>query len=79
VRLVHLFTPRPSSFSSGHHLEHVAEAERASLAAQGRRIEKEAAPIRYVAELIGTDSDSARAIRWLICLMALTCDSLAIP
>src|SRR5260370_16649504 len=53
VRLVHLFTPSPSSFSSGHHLEHVAEAERASLAAQSRRIETEAAPILYVAQLLG--------------------------
>jgi hypothetical protein len=39
------------------------KAERASLAAQSRRIEAEAAPIRYVAELIGTDTDSQRAIR----------------
>jgi hypothetical protein len=78
VRLVHLFTPSPSSFSSGHHLEHVAEAERASLAAQSRRIETEAAPIRYVAELLGADTDSERAIRWLIGLMVLCCDLLAI-
>jgi hypothetical protein len=26
----------------------------------------EAAPIRYVAELVGTETDSERAIRWLI-------------
>ena len=69
---------RKSSFSSGHHLEHVAEAERASLAAQSRRIETEAAPIRYVAELLGADTDSERAIRWLIGLMVLCCDPLAI-
>jgi hypothetical protein len=37
-------------------------AERASLAAQGRWIETEAAPIRYVAELVGADTDSERAI-----------------
>ena len=35
------------------------KAERASLAAQSRRIETEAAPIRYVAELVGADTDSA--------------------
>jgi hypothetical protein len=54
------------------------KAERASVAAQGRRIETEAAPIRYVAELIGTDTDSEQAIRWLIALMVLCCDPLAI-
>ena len=48
------------------------------MAAQGRKIETEAAPIRYVAELIGTDTDSERAIRWLILLMVLTCDPFAI-
>ena len=47
------------------------KAERASLAAQSRRIETEAAPIRYVAELIGADTDSERAIRWLIALTVL--------
>ena len=45
---------------------------------QGRQIETEAAPIRYVAELIGADTDSERAIRWLIALMVLCCDPLAI-
>jgi hypothetical protein len=54
------------------------KAERASLAAQSRRIETEAAPIRYVAELVGADTDSERAIRWLIALMVLCCDPLAI-
>lgn len=44
----------------------------------GRRIETEAAPIRYVAELLGTDTDNERAIRWLIALMVLCCDPLAI-
>jgi hypothetical protein len=52
------------------------KAERASL--EGRRIETEAAPIRYVAELVGADTDSERAIRWLIALMVLCCDPLAI-
>jgi hypothetical protein len=54
------------------------KAERAATAAKGRQIETEAAPIRYVAELIGTDADSERAIRWLIALMVLCCDPLAI-
>jgi hypothetical protein len=35
-------------------------------------------PIRYVAELIGADTDSERAIQWLIALMVLCCDPLAI-
>ncbi len=48
------------------------------MAAKGRQIETEAAPIRYVAELLGTDTDSEKAIRWLIALMVLTCDPLAI-
>jgi hypothetical protein len=33
---------------------------------------------RYVAELIGASTDSERAIRWLIALMVLCCDPLAI-
>jgi hypothetical protein len=31
------------------------------LAAKGRQIETEAAPIRYVAELLATDTDDERA------------------
>jgi hypothetical protein len=54
------------------------KTERASMAAKGRQIETEAAPIRYVAELVGADTDSERAIRWLIALMVLCCDPLAI-
>src|SRR5260370_6481944 len=54
------------------------KAERASVAAQSRRMETEAAPIRYVAELAGPDTDSDRAIRWLILMMVLCCDPLAI-
>ena len=53
-------------------------SERASLAAQGRRIETEATLIRYVAELVGARTDSERAIQWLIPLMVLCCDPLAI-
>jgi hypothetical protein len=48
------------------------------LGAKGRQAETEAAPIRYVAVLVGAGTDSERAIRWLICLMVLTCDPLAI-
>jgi len=54
------------------------KAERAAVAAKGRQIETDAAPIRYVAELLGTDTDSEKAIRWLIALMVLCCDPLAI-
>jgi hypothetical protein len=54
------------------------KTERASLSAQGKRIETKATPIRYVAELIGVDTDSEKAIRWLIALMVLCCDPLAI-
>jgi hypothetical protein len=52
------------------------KAERASVAARGRQAEVEAAPIRYVAELVGADSELA--IQWLIALMVLCCDPLAI-
>jgi hypothetical protein len=38
------------------------------LSAKRRQIETEAAPIRYVAELIGSNTDSEQAIRWLIAL-----------
>jgi hypothetical protein len=54
------------------------KVERASVAAAGRRAEVEEAPIRYVAELVGADTDSERAIRWLIALIVLCCDPLAI-
>ncbi len=54
------------------------QAERATVGARGRQIETEAAPIRYVAELVGASADSERAIRWLILLIVLCCDPLAI-
>jgi hypothetical protein len=54
------------------------KAERATIAAHGHRIETEAAPIAYVAEMLGIGTDSERAIRWLIALMVLCCDPLAI-
>jgi hypothetical protein len=41
-------------------------AERATVAAKGRQIETEAAPIRYVAELVSAGQDDERVIRWLI-------------
>jgi hypothetical protein len=41
-------------------------------------METESAPIRYVAELVGADTDSERAIRWFIALIVLCCDPLAI-
>jgi hypothetical protein len=48
------------------------------VAAKSRAAETEAVPVRYVAELLGTDTDSESAIRWLIALMVLCCDPLAI-
>ncbi len=36
------------------------KSKRAALGAKGRQIETEAAPIRYVAELVGADTDSER-------------------
>ncbi len=54
------------------------KAERSALGAKGRQIETEATPIRCVAELVGADTDSERAIRWLILMMVLCCDPLAI-
>jgi hypothetical protein len=54
------------------------KAERASVAAKARQLDTESAPIRYVAELVGADTDSERAIRWLIALKVLCCDPLAI-
>jgi hypothetical protein len=53
------------------------KAERATVAAKGRQIETEAAPIRYVAAIFGV-ADQETAIRWLIALMVLCCDPLAI-
>jgi hypothetical protein len=54
------------------------KAEHAALGAKGRKIESEATPVRYVAELVGADIDSERAIRWLILMIVLTCDPSAI-
>ena len=48
------------------------------MAAKGRQIETAAAPVRYVAELLATDSDGERAIQWPIALMVLRCGPFAI-
>ena len=53
------------------------QTQRATVTAKGRQIETEAAPIRYVAGLVGADTDSERAICSLIALMVLCCDPLA--
>jgi hypothetical protein len=54
------------------------KTERAALGAKGRQIETESAPLLYVVELVGASADSEKAIRWLIALMVLCCDPLAI-
>jgi hypothetical protein len=53
------------------------KVERAQVTAKGRQAETEAAPIRYVTCDLGV-ADQETAIRWLITLMVLTCDPLAI-
>jgi hypothetical protein len=54
------------------------KTERAQVASQGHQAATEAAPIVYVAQMLGAGDDSERAIRWLIALMVLCCDPLAI-
>lgn len=54
------------------------KADRAGVAARGRQQETEAAPIVYAAQMVGLGGDSEQAIRWLILLMVLCCDPLAI-
>jgi hypothetical protein len=51
-------------------------SERATLEAQRQRAEALNGPIQYIAAMAGVDVE--RAIRWLILLMVLTCDPLAI-
>jgi len=48
------------------------QAERPTVTAKGRQVETEAAPIRHVAAILGV------ADEWLIALMVLCCDPLAI-
>jgi hypothetical protein len=52
------------------------KSEAGALAAKGREIEVEAAPIMYVAQLMGATTE--QAIRLLILLMVMTCDPLAL-
>jgi len=53
------------------------QAERATVTAKGKAAALEAAPIQYVAAVFGI-SDQETAIRWLILMMVLCCDPLAI-
>lgn len=48
------------------------------MAVKGRANRAEPAPIRYAAALMGFYMYSERAIRWIIALMVLCCDPLAI-
>jgi hypothetical protein len=52
------------------------KTEAGAVAAKSRQIEVEAAPIMYVAQLLGATTE--QAIRLLILLMVLTCDPLAL-
>jgi hypothetical protein len=52
------------------------KSEAGAVAARSRQIEVEAAPIMYVAQLMGATTE--QAIRLLILLMVLTCDPLAL-
>jgi hypothetical protein len=54
------------------------QSERAQATAAGHQVEADSAPIRYVAELLGVDTDSEKAIRWLTLLMVLCADPLAV-
>jgi hypothetical protein len=54
------------------------KVERGEVQARATIAESEAMPLRYAAELIGMGGDDERAIRWLIALMVLCCDPLAI-
>jgi hypothetical protein len=52
------------------------KSDAAAVAARNHRIEVEAAPIMYVAQMMGASTE--QAIRMLILLMVLTCDPLAV-
>jgi hypothetical protein len=52
--------------------------EKVSVNAHGRAAESEAAPIQYVAQLLGWNADPEEVVRWLIALMVLCCDPLAL-
>jgi hypothetical protein len=53
-----------------------ARKVQAAAAAKAHAVEAEAAPIMYVAQLLGGTTE--QAIRWLILAMVLCCDPLAI-
>jgi hypothetical protein len=52
------------------------KSDAAAVTARTHRIEIEAAPIMYVAQMMGASTE--QAIRMLILLMVLTCDPLAL-
>jgi hypothetical protein len=52
------------------------QTQRAALTAERELVEAAAGPIRYLAVMVGSDSDTA--VRWLILLMVLGCDPAAI-
>jgi hypothetical protein len=52
------------------------ETEQAAAAAKAHQVKVEAAPIMYVAQLLGGTTE--QAIRWLILAMVPCCDPLAI-
>lgn len=54
------------------------KTEHAQAVAHSRQVEAEAAPVVYVAEMLGIGADPERAIRWLIMMMVLCCDPMAI-
>jgi hypothetical protein len=54
------------------------KTERTALAARGRAAEAEAAPIIYVAQLLGIERDAEQIIRWLIAAMVMCCDPLSL-
>jgi len=54
------------------------KTKRAYGAARRRQTESEAAPIRYTAELLGIEADPEKVIRWLIAMMLMACDPLAL-
>ena len=53
-------------------------AQRAASAARGRAAEVEAAPVMYVAQLLGIRAGGEEVIRWLIALIVMCCDPLAV-
>jgi hypothetical protein len=52
------------------------QKQRAALTAETAHVEAATGPIRYLAVMIGTDSETA--VRWLILLMVLCCDPAAV-